>query len=69
MSDGGWFYLPFGVMTHYRDAVTGGFWPESACAIEPDDPDGWRGTGSQEERDRVAFLPRCRICKNETRKP
>ena len=67
--NGGWFYLPNGVMTHWRDAVTGGYWPESACAIEPDDINEWRGDGSREQRDRVADLPRCRQCDGTVSKP
>ena len=68
--NGGWYYLPNGVMTHWRDVdALGVLLPESVCGIEPGDPDEWRGTGSQDERDRVAFLPRCRRCDGVVSKP
>lgn len=59
---GEWAYLPNGVMTHLLQRSEDGLSPWGACGIEPNDGDGWHGTGSQAERDEAAFLPHCRVC-------
>lgn len=56
----GWRYTPRGQVRHYT-ATSGGF-RASACALISDNPKYWRGTGTQEEYERLTSLPKCLNC-------
>lgn len=60
--NGGWFYLPFGVMKHFRPLLADELLTGSVCDIEPADVSHWHGTGSPEEVEKAAGLPYCRLC-------
>lgn len=59
---GGWFYLPHGVMTHFRPYYAEELLPGSVCDIDPGDTSLWHGTGTPQEVERSAALPHCRLC-------
>ncbi len=50
-------YLPGGRVAHAVNPNHG----QAVCGTTAD-RDDWRGTGTQDEYERVAALPRCRAC-------
>lgn len=67
--NGDWFYTAFGAMSHFRRLNgDGGFDPMSVCDI-PESVGGWYGHDTVEDRERLAFLKKCRICKDKARLP
>lgn len=59
-----WRYLPTGKMRHALVPAGGGLGDvlRAVCGIDVWRSSAWRGTGSQDEYERVARLPACRRC-------
>lgn len=59
-----WRYLPGGTVKHGFTELPGGF-GTAFCGQSPVwyAPDEWRGTGSQDEYERVEQLPECKRCR------
>ncbi len=57
----GWRYVFSGGVRHY---ITGTVSPRcnSVCGVTPGFFDDWRGTGRQDEYERLASLPKCLRC-------
>jgi hypothetical protein len=63
-------YLKTEKVAHLVDAST--VWTSyrwAVCGVDPvyHDPDGWLGTGSQEEYELAAELPLCRRCERQAK--
>lgn len=54
-----WRYTAFGAVAH---ALLNARELSALCGIGVWRPEDWRGTGSQDEYERVAALPTCRVC-------
>lgn len=58
------FYLPYGRVAHAfsRMSTIGQRTNDAVCGASTWDNVEWRGTGSQDEYEKAATLPRCRNC-------
>lgn len=60
-----WHYLEAGTVTHARQRRSGGLDYAARCGTAPvwwKDSSAWHGTGTQDEYERAAALPRCKRC-------
>jgi hypothetical protein len=64
MSEREWRYLPRGTRAHTFLSTSPSDRGTAVCGTSPQwfDPHGWHGTGTQNEYERAARLPKCKRC-------